>query len=331
MAKVQKYFEQFHELIRTDFDVNATLREKRDIILERIRKHLAEKERPGIRPFDQGSYATKTGTVPPTPLEFDIDEGLRFEFKDSEYEASAVRRWIFEAVDGHTDKVEDKGPCVRVIYAEPTGYHVDLVAYAVWSEAGVDLYRLAHKMQGWRPADPPKLIEHIRERRKPFADTEDQKTKTDQFRRVVRYLKRWGDHQVPTDRADKPTGLAFTLLCCQSLSPRKDWSDQTPDDRAALAALARAVGNLTGRIVAKKPTPEYEDMFERINEEEMRKLKARFLTLADRLDEAGREPDPVKACTVLREVFGPDFPVPDPEETGKKSTAPAIITSSSSA
>lgn len=331
MAKLQKHFEDFHNSIRTDFDANGTLREKRDIILERVRKHLAEKDRPGIRPFDQGSYAMKTGTIPPSPLEFDLDEGLRFDFKDTEHEAGTVRRWIFEAVNGHTDQVDEKGPCVRVRYAEPAGYHVDLVTYAVWSEGGVDQYRLAHKTKGWRAADPPRLLEHVRECRRQFEGTEDQKTKTDQFRRVVRYLKRWGDHQVPTDRPDKPTGLAFTLLCCQHLSPRKDWSDQTPDDRAALAALARTVGSMGGRVVAKKPTPEYEDMFERLGEEEMARLKARFLTLADALDVAGRETDPVKACSALRDVFGPDFPVPEPEDTGKKSAAPAIITSSASA
>lgn len=332
MAKLQKYFELFHEVIRTDYDTNATLRERGDIILGRIKKNLAEKKRPGFRSLDQGSYAMKTGTTPPLPLEFDIDEGLRFDFSETEYDARTVRRWVFEAVGGHTDKVDEKGPCTRVTYAQPAGYHVDLVCYAVWKDsASVEQYRLAHKTRGWLPADPPKLLEHIRERRQPFADTEDQKTKTDQFRRVVRYLKRWNDHQIPTERADKPTGLAFTLLCCERLTPHKDWSDGTPDDRSAIAALARQVAQLAGRIAAKKPTPEYEDMFGRIDETEMSNLKARFGALADALEEAGREVDPVKACKLLQEVFGPDFPVPEPEETGKKSGAPAIITSSASA
>ena len=43
MANVQKYLEQFHQKIRTDYEMSETLRDKRDIIINRIRKHLAEK------------------------------------------------------------------------------------------------------------------------------------------------------------------------------------------------------------------------------------------------------------------------------------------------
>lgn len=35
MANLQKYFEKFHENIRTDYDMSSTLRDKRDIILKR--------------------------------------------------------------------------------------------------------------------------------------------------------------------------------------------------------------------------------------------------------------------------------------------------------
>ncbi len=34
MANLQKYFEKFHENIRTDYDMSSTLRDKRDIILK---------------------------------------------------------------------------------------------------------------------------------------------------------------------------------------------------------------------------------------------------------------------------------------------------------
>jgi hypothetical protein len=114
------------------------------------------------------------------------------------------------------------------------------------------------------------------------------------------------------------------------LKPTNDLAG-TPDDRTGLAALARTASQVTGRVIAKKPTPEYEDVFGRLNDEQMKQLKARFGVLADTLDAAGREADPVKACKLLQDVFGPDFPVPGPEETGKKSGAPAIITSSASA
>jgi len=330
MANLQPYLEQFHDTIRADYDMLETLRNKRDIILRRVQKHLKDNSLPGFTALGQGSYTMKTGTVPTPGLEFDLDVGLRFDFRDTDHEASDVRGWVFDAVEGHTEKVEAKGPCIRVTYTDTVGYHVDLVCYAVFDDdAGVEQYRLAHKHDDWCPADPPKLLEHVQMARAPFENTKDKRTSTDQFRRVVRYLKRWNDVAIPTERKDKPTGLAFTILCCNHLTPRASLDGS--DDRAALSSLARSLGQQVGRITAEKPTPGYEDMLGRLNESQMSKLKSRFTALADALDAAAREPDPVEACKLLQKVFGDDFPVPAPDTTAKKSGAPAIITSSASA
>src|SRR3954462_2806432 len=128
MANVQKYFEQFHARIRTDYYMNATLIEKRDIILNRITAHLKKNDRPCFVRLSQGSYKMKTGTIPIAEIEFDIDVGLCFPFNETEYTATTVRDWVYDAVFGHTEKVEKKGPCIRVTYKD--GYHVDLVVYA---------------------------------------------------------------------------------------------------------------------------------------------------------------------------------------------------------
>jgi hypothetical protein len=329
MANVQKYFEQFHQKIRTDYEMSQTLRDKRDIILNRISKHLADHGRPCFVKMDQGSYRMKTGVIPIADLEFDIDVGLRFNFSEDDYDAKTVRGWVFEAVDGHTEKVESRGPCIRVTYKD--GYHVDLVTYARWTDSsGTEQYRLAHKTDGWRPADPVGLLGIIREARKPYEGTEDKATKTDQFRRCVRYQRRWIDEEIPRESTAKPTGLAFVLLAMQKLQPHLTWMG-LPDDRAALEALAISAANTYGRLVAVKPTPEYEDMFGRLTDEEMSELKDRYAAMAKALREADEEVDPVVACQILQKVFGPDFPVPEPEETAKKTSAPAIVTSSSSA
>jgi hypothetical protein len=173
-------------------------------------------------------------------------------------------------------------------------------------------------------------VEHVKNARAPFEGTEDGATNTDQFRLVVRSLKRWNDEAIQGESDDKPTGLALLLLT-EKLLQRRTFVDGEPDDRTALALLARAAADTPGRLTAPKPTPEYEDVIGRISEEGMTALKDRFRKLADVLEYAGREPDPVKACEALKKVFGDDFPVPTPEETARKTAAPAIITSSSSA
>jgi hypothetical protein len=331
MADIQRQFEQFHATIRIDYDMSKELREKRDIVLARTKKYLENNDKPTCRELLQGSYKMKTGVKPIKDLEYDIDIGLRFDIRESDYKADEVRGWIYEAVKDHTKRIEDKGPCVRVVYE--AGYHLDLVTYAVWSDdSGSEQYRLAHKKNGWRPANPPELIEYVRNYRKQnFEDTADGTTKTDQFRRCVRALRRWNDVQMPYESNSKPTGLAFVLLAIQRELVKSTFLDGRPDDRRSLAILARSIANTLGRVTAVKPTPEYEEMFARSSEADMTDFKGRMGTLAEALEFAGNTADPVKACEKLVEVFGDDFPVPENEDTGKRTKAPAIVTSSSSA
>jgi hypothetical protein len=329
MADVQKYLEQFHEDIRIDYDLSSTLREKRDIILNRIRKYLSDNKLPGFTEMLQGSYAMKTGVKPIGELEYDIDVALRFSFKEDEHTATEIRKWVFDAVKDHTESVEDKGPCTRVTYAD--GYHVDLVSYAVWEDDfGITQYRLAHKKNGWRPAEPLELIKYIRKAMERFEDTNDSATSTNQFRRVVRYLRRWIDEAMPYESDSKPTGLAFVLLAVNYLAKELDWTGK-PDDRLGLHDMAYSVSNIFGRIVMKKPTQEYEDLFAKLSDDDMKTFKERIGCLASDLALAYQEPDPVKACKLLRKHFGDDFPIPEPADTAKKTIAPAIVPSSSSA
>lgn len=334
MADVQTLFERFHRGIRTYYEINDELREKKNIILRRVKAHLAEKGLPTCTPYLQGSYKMKVGILPLAGSEYDIDVGLRFDFDESAYTAKQVRTWVFEAVDGHTEDVEARGPCIRVTYAD--GYHVDLVCYAHWDDAvGATQYRLAHRSRGWVPADPPALVQWALDARVPFEGTEDS-TETDQFRRVVRYLKRWNDYTFDGSADDKPTGLALLLLTRQHLSiPALTLFEGTPDDRAAVERVARGAAATFGRIVATKPTPEFEDMFSRLSDEAMETLKARFGVLRDALVAANQADTQAKACAELRKVFGDDFPCPDSGEertqTAMRTATPAIVPSSSSA
>lgn len=331
MADVQRQFETFHETIRVDYEMSKTLREKRDIVVEKIRKHMKDNEKPVPTPLLQGSYKMKTGVKPIGDIEYDIDIGLRFDIHEDDETAAEVRDWVLEAIGSHTKRVEPKGPCIRVCYE--AGYHLDIVCYATWEDSsGILQFRLAHRDNGWRPADPPGLLDYVNTAREPFEGTEDSATQTDQFRRGVRALRRWADELRPTDNDDrKPSGIALVLLSIQNnLSPTK-FLDNRPDDRSALERLSDLLATQTGRLQASKPTPEYEDVLSGLSDDEMSRLKSEFRELHAALEYAGSNADPVKACECLQKVFGDDFPVPDPEDTAKKTAAPAIITSSSSA
>lgn len=322
MADLQKYFEQFHGKIRLDFDANDQLREKRDIVLDKIKNSLEKNGRPGFERLLQGSYQMKTGVFPGDGREYDIDVGLVFDFDEELPDAADPRGWILDAVSGHTDSVVEKAPCIRVHYKDSPPYHLDLVVYGRINGQ----YQLATR-DGWVSADPERLLLYVADAHARFKGTE--RGGIDQFRRVVRYLKRWGDVRVPGDAEEKPTGLAYTLLAAESLVKRTLF-DGTPDDASALRELARGASGYA-RIVAKKPTPEYEDMFGRLTVAQMDDLKRDLAKLADAIDAAREEPEPCEACKLLVPLLGDDFPVPPEGEGGKRTKAPAIVPSSSSA
>lgn len=327
MANVQRYFEKFHAAIRMDDSLNAELAEKRDIILRRVRDSLKAKGRPGFETLLQGSYRMKTG-VRPLDAEHDIDVGLRFDFDSGAHSAATVRQWVVEAVEGHTDSIEPRGPCIRVVYAK--GFHVDLVVYACWTPTfGAPECRLAHRDRGWIEADPVALLEYVRSASARFEGTESG-TGIDQLRRVVRYLKRWNDAGLGSRAGVPASGLAFTLLAIDHLVPATDPWSTAADDRQALAQLARHAASQT-TLAAFKPTPEYEDMFGKLTRAEMARLVARFGELASALESAERAVDPVVACTTLSGLLGDDFPIPAAASTGTPTRAPAIVASSSSA
>jgi|GEM_PF-1246396 len=299
---IQQLFGRFHKEIKVETD---ELREKRDILIDKIRASLKKAGHPLPDLLNQGSYIYGVGVKPVGDVEYDIDVGLDFPIKSSEYDAKTVRKWVHDAVADHTDNVEDRGPCIRVRYA--AGYHVDLVVYARYKNIdGVEDYQLAQKNGEWKPSEPKKLKEFISNARKPFADTKDT-SGSDQLQRVTRYLKRWNDIDIPDDSPDKPFGLATLLLVIKHLIAPVVDQDGTPNDLDALIRVAHAVKMTFGRIIVKKPTQEFEDVFSKLSDAAMERLKKRFDSLLTDLQSA-RTKDDDAVAKILRKQFGDDFP-----------------------
>lgn len=327
MADIQTYFEKFHATIRVDYDMSSELRERRDLVLEKIRESLKKAEKPPFKELNQGSYIMKTGVKPIADLEYDIDVGLRFQVDPEEHTAAEVRSWVLDAISNHTKSVEDRRPCIRVNYSQ--GYHLDLVCYSVWNE---DVYKLAHKTQGWRATEPKKLLAHIAEHQKwHFGDTDDSLTKTNQFRRCVRYLRRWNDVRTPFEHKDKPTGLSLVLLAMQGGLRATEFLDGRSDDLGALVGFFSSLLGKSQRLVAPKPTEEFEELLAHLSDAAMEKLQSDLGQLRDALESAQKNLDPTAACETLVPFLGTDFPVPDSKEIAKRSSGPAIISTSSSA
>lgn len=104
MADIQKQFEEFHDAIKLKrFKENKELREKRDIIIGKIKSGIKtkfeemKKDVPSLEFIDQGSYAVDLGIVP-EDKDYDIDEGVIFDLYKEDYTDSVEFKKIIKDI-----------------------------------------------------------------------------------------------------------------------------------------------------------------------------------------------------------------------------------------
>lgn len=244
MLNLQKEFIDFHDKIKLD-DENVTLREKRDILLKKLKEKISEDAASYIT-FNQGSYAMCTGIVPEDE-DYDIDVGLKFSIDKDDYPDPIVpKKWVRDALDGHTKSVEIRRSCVTVTYQidGESAYHVDFAIYAAENADGKMYIAKGKEFSSeenkkWELSDPQGLIDTIKGK---YSGDD-----AAQFRRVIRYMKKWRTHQFSSEGNGAPTGISLTILAYDLFSVKKsyDWSVKKDvyDDFSALYNLVTNIKN----------------------------------------------------------------------------------------
>lgn len=342
MADCKTQFNKFHENIKLK-EENEILKDKRDIIIKKLNEKLPDQTEYKFTVFNQGSYAMHTG-IKPLDDDYDIDVGLYFEMSKDDVKPVEAKNWILNALEGHTNDVSMKNPCVTVTYA--AGYHVDVTVYAA-NNSDEKVYLAKGKLSSkeenkfWDESNPKDLIKTIKEN---LNDESDRK----QFRRVVRYLKRWKDNKF-TSVNGKPTGIALTSCVYHWLEIQKEsdlFSGKTiyKDLDAMIQIVSTMISKFVDevklidgeykfmpRLRVNLPVAPEPELFEKMTSKQMETFKEKLEDLLKSLVEAKETVDPTEAAEILQKQFGIDFPIPTKSSTGKKAMAPAVITSSESA
>jgi hypothetical protein len=323
MADVQKYFKEFHDLIKLDYECNSLLRRKREIVLRDLESGLRRMygdKAPQFTWFNQGSYVLKTG-VYPLDSDFDIDVGIVFKLNRNDFSPTRVKGWVCDALDTKNRTVYFKRPCVSVQYHESgeESFHVDLAVYAE-EKSLFFKQQIFHLAKGktrskndyklWEPAEPFKLLDLMKSK---FKDTEDRA----QFRRVIRYLKRWNDLNFYSVGNYKPRGIAITALALNLFRVYKSYDADSENYRYNdLKALRNFVSSilgsfsLFGNISVRLPVQPGNDLFEKMTSNQMKDFKNRLSSFKETLDYAVRVRSFEDACYALWEEFDDDFPTP---------------------
>ncbi|WP_224250141.1 nucleotidyltransferase domain-containing protein [Hyalangium gracile] len=316
----QPLFRRFHEAIQLKrFDENAELIEKRDRILKRLRDNL---KGPGnvkvtFEPFNQGSYAMGTG-IKPLNKDYDIDVGIELNLDYRSHDPVEVKGWVYKAIEGHTKAIQWRRPCITVYYqqeGEPV-YHVDLAIMAKDPYTGglrlaIGKENSAQSQREWQNDDRKGFMTAVENR---FSTSED----AAQFRRVIRYLKRWKDKHFSSEGHAAPTGLSLTVAAYEWFQPMADATaaGKEYNDLIATMALVQKIHQRFGqawdsslsrdvpRLSLLFPKAPHDDVFARMTNQQMIEFHKRLGILGGWLEE-GRK---TRSISPLRQAFGEDFP-----------------------
>ena len=336
MPAVQRQFEDFHQAICFDEDdEKATLREKRDIIVKALKDNLGD-DVPSFVNFNQGSYSMHTGVVP-LDGNFDIDVGLIFDCDQSKYpDPVALKKKVRDAVNSNFRTVLIRRPCVTVNYISggEVAYHVDLAIYS--RDANGTLYLAKGKENSaaehriWEISDPKELTKRVCGA---FSSSDE----LAQYRRCIRYLKRWRQWQFTGSGA--PLSIALTVAALNWFKPNFSTSGKPVDLLAILNWVEAILGEFTyeyshddsvhQRLKVLLPVAPYSDLLAKRTAAQMKTFKEKLESLRDALRDAYNKELPEDACKRLKKQFGDDFKVPEKSETAKAVTAAVISTGNS--
>lgn len=320
---LQSLFRKFDDTIKLHrYQENKELTRRGQIILDHVRNNLGVKHT--FQPFWQGSYAMGTG-VQPINGDYDIDIGIEFNVCWEDHPPVVVKGWVVDALKSLKStgqlqsEVRWREPCITVFHQlgnEPK-YHVDLAIMA--KDRYGNGFRLARgkanaapQDQKWEPDDRRSFVDALDRQ---FAGTDGE-----QFRRVIRYLKRWKDVQFPPEGVWAPSGLALAVAASQWFRPAKSgWYPNVEyDDLEALRSLvesiranfhrrwdARTQRNMHRLKLPFRHAP-HDDVMVQMSDEQHQQLYQRLEELTGWLDEARR----TRTTVTLRKAFGDEFPQP---------------------
>ena len=323
---VQSEFKKFNDKIRADFEMKKELSDKRDILLGKLRNN---DELPSFKELNQGSYAMCTGIEPEDDSEYDIDVALRFSANKDDYNPIELKKKICEILKNHTDYgAEIKKPCVTVTYKKDgeAKIHVDLVTYlyADKDDEKSQLYIAKGKdkdSQEWEAADPKGLVDYIN-------DSVEGGEKRNQFRRVIRYLKKWKNRKFSNTGHANPPSIGITLIVADNFNYYEE------DDLSSLIDVVNTIINKFSSVRTNESGRHMyrislslpyilkfkfgNDIFEKMSDAQMTDFKYKIEKLKKDLVEVRDEADELEQYKKLNKIFGDDFEVPEAKNSAKK-------------
>ena len=310
MCSLQKIFENFNETIKTGYDFNSELKEKKDLLIAEIKTKL----QPKCDIFLQGSYSMHTG-VKPVSGDYDIDVALIFKEEDLDKISTPyqLKQKVHDCFYSRNRSVEIKEPCVRVQYHEKSEekYHVDFALYKETKDKKYYLARGKNSSESkWEECEPYRLIEILNDLNKNIGNIE-------QYRRCVRYLKRF--KALNFEHENIPS-IAITVSAYNTFNSKKMPEEDVIALQYVITDLINCVKNR--RIIL--PTKPNSNLIEKLTLNQLDNLEKKLTCLESDLNCANQENVDIQdACSRLAKYFGADFASAISQESSNNSNSSA--------
>lgn len=295
------------------------------MLIKELKQNLIDA--PAFTHFHQGSYSMHTG-VKPLDGNYDIDVDLVFKCSCEDYpDPVALKSKVAETLSRPNRTVNIRRSCVTATYIKDgkPDYHVDLAIYVERDDDCLDLAKgkknSAEDKRFWEKSDPIHLKDAINAKYNGF-DVE-------QYRRCIKYLKRWSNKCFCNGGA--PISIALTVAAYNWFQPyENDLSGKQIDLKAMKNWLKSILDNFSGdRLKIFLPVEPYCDLLEKMNDNQMATFKQELEDLHEVFIVAELESLPEDACLKFQEEFGEDFPGINANETARLVTRPYVNTGSS--
>ncbi|NLU92646.1 cyclic GMP-AMP synthase DncV-like nucleotidyltransferase [Chitinophaga sp. Ak27] len=317
MAHLHETFKQYNHIIRLSDGKRDELIRSRNELRARIASRHKQLQNTVQNLYEdlefqsQGSFEMDT-IIAPENDDYDLDDGVYFigTLPASQRPSPAFfHKAVINAIGDYdaSKEVIDKDTCVRVIKKE--GFHIDLPIYYAGNKECPDL---AVKSKGWILSNPIEFIAWFEEKAqsgfkkgflyeaKLFSDYQrwlgDVRKKDVQIRRIVRYLKAWGDLR----REEMPCGLIMTILVANHYYPHDR------DDVSLKETLVLIESALRKDFKCLRPTsPQGEDLLANYKNKEAFMRYLQFFI--DNAKKALAEDNPTIACDHWQKSLGKRF------------------------
>lgn len=341
---LQAHFNTFHGKIKLgrEDDAYKKARVRDDSITADVKAAFRDEGYPVIDDFLLGSHGNNTA-IHPLSGDLDIDRALVIDDSQAPENPLDPKKKTLSVLENRGfKKAKIKMPCVVADYLSDN-VHID---FPIYKKSG-DQYSLAvgkrnsnEQNREWADADPKGLRNWVKDQSVYYDSPEKHQQ---QYRRLVRYLKRWRDFKFVDPTLSKIYSIGLTVMAKECFVPDLN-QEGFPND---LSSLSKTVDNMLNngyftcidikddrhKVRVDLPVKPYRDIFDGSSSGTGTQFRNKLKNMLTKLEDTEELNNVREQCKLMRKLFGDDFPVPDLPKTpeGKKaavySTSGAVGTS----